>query len=155
MWGLVGALVGFSQVHQHTPAMIPHLGVSSKVSSRSRHRNLWGSSVGRGCTPEFSRAKAKKRRFGSTYATKNGRAGRATSHFYPSDKSPIFYKTASEEIDPCDIIIAPLLGGARDSGDAVAGGYHLRVPLRSQNRNFFTPRGEKSVAGRTDTPRRR
>ena len=82
------------------------------------------------------------------------RAGRATSHVYPGDKSPIFYKTASAEIAPCDIIIAPLLGRARDSGDAVAGGYHLRVPLRSQNRDFFTPRGEKSVANHTKTPRR-
>ena len=84
----------------------------------------------------------------------NTRAGRATSHVYPGDKSPIFYKTASAEIAPCDIIIAPLLGRARDSGNAVAGGYHLRVPLRSQNRDFFTPRGEKSVANHTKTPRR-
>jgi hypothetical protein len=109
---------------------------------------------GRGCTPEFSRAKAKKRRFGSTYATKNGRAGRATSHFYPSDKSPIFYKTASAEIDPCDIIIAPLLGRARGFGDAVAGGLHLCVRLRSQNREFAAPRGEKNIADGTKTPRR-
>ena len=82
----------------------------------------------------------------------NTRAGRATSHFYPGDKTPIFYKTTSAEIDPCNIIIAPLLGQARDSGNAVAGGYHLRVPLRSQNWDFFTPRGEKSVAGNTKTP---
>ena len=64
-----------------------------------------------------------------------------------------FYKTASAEIAPCDIIIAPLLGRARDSGDAVAGGYHLRVPQRSQNRDFFTPHGEKSIANHTKTPR--
>jgi hypothetical protein len=73
-------------------------------------------------------------------------AGRATSHFPPDDKSPIFYKTASAEIDPCDIIIAPLLGRACDSGNAVAGGFHLRVPLRSQNREFSTPRGENYIA---------
>jgi len=36
----------------------------------------------------------------------------------------------------------------------VAGGYHLRVPLLSQNRDFFTPRGEKSVANHTKTLRR-
>ena len=82
------------------------------------------------------------------------RAGRATSHVYPGDKSPIFYKTASAEIAPCDIIIAPLLGRACNSGDAVAGGIdHLRVPLQSQNCNFFTPHGEKSVANHTKTPR--
>jgi len=48
----------------------------------------------------------------STQETPNQitRAGRATSHVYPGDKSPIFYKTASAEIAPCDIIIAPLLG---------------------------------------------
>ena len=67
----------------------------------------------------------------STQETRNQttRAGRATSHVYPGDILQIFYKTASAEIAPCEIIIAPLLGQARDSGDAVAGGYHLRVPL--------------------------
>ena len=72
-----------------------------------------------------------------------------TTHVYPGDKLPIFYKTTSAEIAPCDIIIAPLLGRARDSGDAVAGGYHLRVPLRIQNCDFSTPLGEKSVANHT------
>jgi hypothetical protein len=67
---------------------------------------------------------------------------------------PIFYKTASAEIAPCDIIIAPLLGRARNFGDAVARGADLRVRLRSQNRDFFTPRGEKSVANHTKKPRR-
>ena len=110
----------------------------------------------RGCTQEFSHMKKRRVLVPRTQETRNQitRAGRATSHVYPGDKSPIFYKTASAEIAPCDIIIAPLLGRARDSGDAVAGGYHLRVPLRSQNRDFFTPRGEKSVSNNTKTPRR-
>jgi len=64
----------------------------------------------------------------------------------------IFYKTASAEIAPCDIIIAPLLGQACGFGDAVARGADLRVQLRSQNCDFFTPRGEKSVANHTKTP---
>jgi len=104
----------------------------------------------------FQREKKRRVLVPRTQETRNQitRAGRATSHVYPGDKSPIFYKAASVEIAPCDIIIAPLLGRACDSGDAVAGGYHLRVPLRSQNRDFFTPRGEKSVANHTKTPRR-
>jgi len=116
--------------------------------------------ITRGCTQEFFRAK-KKEEFWfhvhkSIQETRNQitRASRATSHVCPGDKLPIFCKTASAEIAPCNIIIAPLLGRACDSGDAVAGGYHLRVPLRSQNRDFFTPRGEKSVANYTKTPRR-
>ena len=84
-------------------------------------------------------AQKKKKSFGSMYVHKSTqetrnqitRAGQATSHVYPGDKSSIFYKTASVEIAPCDIIIAPLLGQARNSGEAVAGGYHLRVPLWS------------------------
>jgi len=90
----------------------------------------------------------------STQETRNQitRAGRATSHVYPGDKSPIFHKTASAEIAPCDIIIAPLLGRAHDSCNAVAGGYHLRVPLQSQNCDFFTPR-EKKVSPTTQKHR--
>jgi len=60
-----------------------------------------------------------------------------------------FFMTASAEIAPCDIIIAPLLGRARGFGDAIARGADLSVRLRSQNRDFFTPRGEKSVANHT------
>ncbi len=72
----------------------------------------------------------------------------------PGDKSPIFYKTASAEIAPCDIIVAPLLGRARSFGDTVARGADLRVRLRSQNHDFFTSCGEKNVANHTKTLRR-
>ena len=51
IWDLVGAPVGFLHVHQHTPTMMPHLGVSSKVSSRCHCRNLLGSSVGMHACP--------------------------------------------------------------------------------------------------------
>jgi len=79
----------------------------------------------------------------STQETRNQitRAGRATSHVYPGDKSSIFYKTASVEIAPCDIIIAPLLGQARNSGDAVAGGYRslARATVKLESRLFYSP----------------
>ena len=65
-----------------------------------------------------------------------------------------YFMTTSAEIAPCDIIIAPLLGQARGFGDAIAWGADLRMRLRSQNRDFFTPRGEKSVANHRKTPRR-
>ena len=91
-------------------------------------------------------AQKKKKSFGSTYTRVHKKGGTKLHETAPGDKSPIFYKTASAEIAPCPITRVSLR-----SGNAVAGGYHLRMPLQSQNRDFFTPRGEKSVANHTKT----
>jgi hypothetical protein len=93
----------------------------------------------RGCTPEFSCSKAQK-------IVLVPRTQPKLCDFLPNINSHRLNNSTSPQINPCDIIIATLLGHAHGIGNAVAGGHHLRVPLRSQNRKFATHCGEKIIA---------
>jgi hypothetical protein len=63
----------------------------------------------RGCTPEFSRAKVKKEGLVPRTQPKLGARAEPLPIFPPMINRR-FFMTASAEIDPCDIIITPLLG---------------------------------------------
>ena len=54
---------------------------------------------------------------------------------------PILSNTMFDKIDPCVLFSARIILRAHSFGDVVARGYHLRVPLRRESREFGAPGG--------------
>jgi len=110
----------------------------------------------RGCTGEFSRVNAKKKfwfHVGKILRTKLSE--QAEPH--PIPPPTINRRNQQDHFTlnlPLQYYYRPLLGQARGFGDAVAGGFHLCMPLQSQNCEFATTGGENNIADSTKIPRR-
>ena len=100
--------------------------------------------VRRGSTGEFSCAKAEKK-FWFHVRNKIEAKKRHESQFVPPPKSAISTLPKYQPLDPCNIIIAALLGRDRGFGNAVARGAHLCVRLRRQKRVLATPGRDKAA----------
>ena len=88
-----------------------------------------GSGIGRGCTGEFSRAKAKKS-FGSTYARKIEAKKTSRSTIRATPKIGDFHFRRWWPIFTCDKYFAMLTSRPPGFSDVVAHGFCMRVPLR-------------------------
>ena len=98
----------------------------------------------RGCTGEFYARYLKKKQF-FVPRRQHKLCKRAEPHPIspPTDKLLKPAQTTSPYIDPCNIIIAPLLGQARGFGHAVTGGYHLCMRLQIRIARLPLPRVKK------------
>ncbi len=96
-----------------------------------------------GCTGEFPARKSKKTLFGSMYATKIGRVGRAECGFFPSPIFSYFIERHIHRNQPPGQNIRDEYTESSRRWRRSLRGHHLRVRLRRQNRELSTPSGEK------------
>ncbi len=103
----------------------------------------------RGCTPDFSRAKAKIRVLVPCVGNILGTKLCEQVEPHPIPPPTLYIQDHFSLNRPLRYYYRPIAGVSSRFWRRSRRGYHLCVRLRSQNREFATPRGEKNIADST------